>query len=240
MLAGALFYIALIALLATTILSAGIAMTRMSIARMAQPYLATGYQRALTSLQERVAIQMRTGGMPYAAPSFTPIPSACANASCTYKSIETIALTATSQPTAGPSCDPLQSNCASNVQANSYVAESRFTALITVTITDAAGETIAVRSGTAVLRTFDTPPYVAIAGSRDGTFDDVLASHAAGDDGGAPPATPNPCASAASGVSDDTTVRVAYHNVTTQACSDGSAWADSSYNVRQSGSGWGL
>src|SRR6185437_14233856 len=115
MLAGALFYVALIALVATTILSAGFAMTRMSIARMAQPYLAAGYQRALASLQERVATQMQIGGP---APAFTPIPSTCANASYTYKSIETIALTGTSAPTAGPSCDTLQSNCASNVQAN--------------------------------------------------------------------------------------------------------------------------
>jgi hypothetical protein len=225
MLAGALFYTALIALAATTILSAGLAMTRMSI--------------ALTSLQERVSAQMRAGGIPNPAPSFTPIPSACANASCTYTSTETIALTEEAAPTAGPSCDVSQSNCAPNVQANSYVAESRVTALITVTITDGSGSTIAKRSGTAVLRTFNTPPYVAIAGSRDGAFDDVLASHAAGDDGGAPPATPNPCASAAPGVSDYTAVRVAYRNTVTQACSDGSAWADSSYGVRSSGTGWG-
>src|SRR5579862_3283226 len=112
MLAGALFYVALIALVATTIVSAGLAMTRMSIARMAQPYLAAGYQRALTSLQERVGAQIQTHGIFYPAPAFTPIPSACANVSCTYKSTETIALTASSVPTAGPSCDPLQSSCA--------------------------------------------------------------------------------------------------------------------------------
>jgi hypothetical protein len=239
MLAGALFYVALIALVATTVLSAGLAMTRMSIPRMAQPYLAAGYQRALTSLEERVRTQMQTRGTSYPAPAFTPIPAACANASCTYKSTETIALTGSSAPTAGPSCNPMQSSCAPNVQANSYVAESRMTAVITVTITEAAGGTIAVRSGTAVLRTFDTPPYVAIAGSRDGTFDDVLPSHAVGDDGGEPPATPNPCTSAAAGVSDYTTVRVAYHNAVSAACIDGSAWADSSYDAGSS-SGWPL
>ncbi|HKU67104.1 MAG TPA: hypothetical protein VJP85_04935 [Candidatus Baltobacteraceae bacterium] len=239
MLAGALFYIALIALVATTILSAGLAITRMTIVRMAQPYLAAGYQRALTSLQERVSAQMQSSGLSGPMPAFTPIPAACANAACTYKTSETIALTQTAAPTAGPSCDPLQSNCAPNVQANTYVGESRVTALVTVTVTDGSGSSIAVRSASVVLRTLRTPPYVAIAGSREGAFDDVTASHGTGDDGGAPPATPNPCASASPGVSSDTAVRVAYRNAATAACSDGSAWANASYDEPASSSGWG-
>jgi hypothetical protein len=238
-LAGALFYAALIALVATTILSAGFAMTRMTIARMAQPYLAAGYQRALTSLQEQIAADMQSGGVPYPAPTFTPIAAACANASCTYQTAETIALTDTAAPTPGPSCDPAQSSCAPNVQVNAYVAESRLTATITVTVTDNSGSTVAQRSGTTVLRTFNTPPYVAIGGSREATFDDVAGSHAVGDDGGAPPATPNPCAVATAGASDDTAVRVAYRNAATAACSDGSAWADASYGASSSSSsGW--
>lgn len=239
MLAGALFYVALIALVATTILSAGLAMTRMTIARMAQPYVAAGYQRAMTSLQETIASEMQSGGVPFPAPTFTPLLAACANASCTYKTSATIALTANAAPTIGPSCDPSQSSCAPNVQANTYVGESRLTASITVAVTDGAGATIAMRSGTAVLRTFNTPPYVAIGGSREGTFDDVVTGHNAGDDGGAPPATPNPCASASAGISSDTTVRVAYRNATTAACTDGSAWGDSSYSASRSNNGWG-
>lgn len=231
MLAGALFYVALIALAATTILSAGIAMTRATIVRASQPYLAAGYQRALTSLQQQIAAAMQSGGIPNPAPSVTPIPASCANPSCTYKTAATIALAQSAAPTPGPSCDPAQSSCALNVQTNAYVAESRVTAIITVTLTDAAGSTIAQRSGTAVLRTLDAPPYVAIAGSREAAFDDVTGGHALGDDGGVPPVTPNPCASAPPGVSDDTTVRVAYRNVVTSACSDGSAWADGSYNA---------
>lgn len=232
MLAGVLFYVALVALVAATILSAGIAMTRATIVRMAQPYLAAGYQRALTSLQEQIAADMQAGGIPNPAPSFTPIAPACANAPCTYKTAATIAIAQTAAPTPGPSCDPLQSSCAVNVQTNAYVAESRLTATITVTVTDASGSTVVQRSGTAVLRTFDAPPYVAIAGSREAAFDDVVGAHALGDDGGAPPATPNPCAAALQGVSDDTTVRVAYHNLATSACRDGSTWADGSYDAR--------
>jgi hypothetical protein len=238
MLAAALFYIALIALVATTILSAGLSMTRMTIARMSQPYLAAGYQRALTGLQEQIAAEMRSGGVPYPAPTFTPMTATCANASCTYKTAETLTLAETVVPTPGPSCDPAQSSCASNVQLNAYVAESRLTAAITVILTDVSGSVVAQRSGIAVLRTFKAPPYVAIAGSREGTFDDVVGTHAAGDDGGAPPATPNACTAATAGASDDTTVRVAYHNTATAACSDGSAWGSASYNSGGSSSGW--
>jgi hypothetical protein len=238
MLAAALFYVALIALVATTILSAGLAMTRMTVARMSQPYLVAGYQRALTGVQEQIAAEMRAGGVPDPVPAFTPMPATCANPSCTYKTAETITLAETVVPTPGPSCDPAQSNCASNVQINAYVAESRLTAAITVTLTDVSGSVVARRSGIAVLRTFKAPPYVAIAGSREGAFDNVAGTHAAGDDGGAPPATPNPCTAATAGTSDDTTVRVAYHNTATAACSDGSAWGNASYDSAGGSSAW--
>lgn len=238
MFASAIFYVALIALVATTILSAGLAMTRMTIARMAQPYVAAGYQRAVASLAQTISADMQSGGVPYPAPSFTPVPASCANAACTYTTSESIALTNAAAATPGPACDASQSNCAPNVQANGYVAESRLTAAITVTVNDASGALVARRSGTVVLRTFEAPPYVAIAGSRDGAFDDIMNSHAAGDDGGAPPATPNPCARAAPGIADDTTVRVEYRNASTNACTSGSAWANAAYGSRSTSSGW--
>lgn len=238
MLAGALFYVALIALVVTTVLSAGLAMTRMTITRMAQPYIAAGYQRAAASLQQTISSEMQSGGVPSPAPTFTPIPPACANSACTYTASETIALTQIASATPGPSCDPSQTNCAPNVQTNAYVAESRLTAAITVIVKDARGTVVATRSGSVVLRTLSAPPYVTIAGSRGGTFDDVVNSHTAGDDGGAPPATPNPCATSIAGTADDTTVRVAYRNATTNACTNGSGWADSSYGARVVPNGW--
>lgn len=238
MLAGALFYVALIVLVATTILSAGLAMTRMTIARMAQPYIAVGYQRAAQSLEQTVSAQMQSGGVPNPRPSFTPLAAACANTACTYKTSETIAFTDAGAAATAGTCDALQTNCAPNVQSNAYVGESRVTAQITVTVTDAGGATVASRSDTVILRTFAAPPYVALAGLREGTFDDVDSSHTTGDDGGAPPATPNPCASASPGVAADTTVRVAYHNAATNACGDGSSWADASYSSSVTSSGW--
>lgn len=237
MLAGAMSYVALIALVAATILSAGLAMTRMSITRMTQPYLAAAYTRAVASVQQTVAAQMQAGGIPYPAPSFTPIPAACADASCTYTATATISLLENAAPTAGPSCDPLQTNCAANVQTNGYVGESRVTALVTAYVRDRSGAALASRSGTVVLRTMAAPPYAAIAGTRDAAFDDLSGAHALGDDGGSALATADPCASDAPGISDDTRVRVAYRNQTTNACTDGSSWAQASYSGAAA-SGW--
>jgi len=237
-LAGTLAYVALIALVGATILSAGLAMTHMTVARMMHPYIAAGYQRAAVSLEQTIGANMQAGGMPFPAPTFTPIPAACANASCTYTTTETIGLTEASPATPGPDCDSSQTNCALNVQVNRYVSEGRLTASITVDVLDAKGYVVATRSGTVVLRTMLTQPYVMIAGSRDGAFDDVIDSSAAGDDGGAPPATPNPCAGAKSGAADDTTVRAEYRNQQTSSCTDAGAWANSSYSATSGSGGW--
>jgi hypothetical protein len=226
-LAGVLFYIALIALVAMTILSAGLAMTRATIVRMAQPSIAAGYQRAATSLQQTIAAEMQSGGVPNPMPVFTPLPAQCANAACTYTSSETITLSSGSANAAAP-----------NTQSNQYVTEGRLGAVITVTVKDSKGAVIAKRSGSVIVRTFAAPPYAAIAGAREGTFDDITSTHAAGDDGGVPPATPNPCASASAGVADDTTARVAYRNVTTTACADGGSWGTVRYSSAAPGGGW--
>jgi hypothetical protein len=239
MLAGTIAYVALIALVAATVLSAGLAMTRMTIARMTRPYLVAGYQRAAASLEQSIGAKMQNGGVPFPAPTFTPIPPACANASCSYMTSETVALTGSPPATPGPSCDASQTNCAFNVQINRYVSESRLTAAITVNVLDAKGYVVATRSGTLVLRTMETPPYVAVAGSRDGTFDDIVTAAAAGDDGGVPPATPNPCMGTMAGAITDTAVRVEYRNRQTPSfCTDGGAWADSSYSAHAGSTGW--
>jgi hypothetical protein len=238
MLSSAIVYVALIALVATTILSAGLAMTRMTILRAAQPYLAAGYERAVSSLQQTVAAEMQSGGIPDPAPAFSPIAPACADSACKYTTSETIALVQNAPATPGAACDPAQTNCAPNVQVNPYVSEGRMTARITVNVQDSAGSIIVTRAGDLVLRTMRSPPYVALAGARDTTFDDVSDGQSAGDDGGAPADTPNPCATPVPGTSSDTTVRVAYHNTKSGACGDGSAWADASYRSPVSSGGW--
>jgi hypothetical protein len=241
LLGNALFYVALVAVIATTFLSAGLAMTRATIHRLSKTYVAAGYQRAISSLQTTLANDMQSGALPNPLPTFTPIPSTCVDSSnpCKYMTAETIAFTQSSTPSPVTVCDEAQSNCASNEQANVYVNESRVTARISVTVTTVDGIVLTTRTGDVVLRTMNTPPYVVLAGARDGAFDDIVSAHAAGDDGGAPPATPNPCAAVAPGTADDTVVRVAYRNRTTNACTDGSSWRTASYNTRnRTASGW--
>jgi hypothetical protein len=237
-LANALFYVALIAMAASTLLSAGAAMTRVTILRLSQSALNSGYQRAAAALQQRLATEIAARGFPSPLPSFTPLPQACAggSAACTYKTGATIALTQPAPETFAAACNPSSSNCATNEEANVYVDEHRLSARITVSVSGPDGTVLVARSADVVLRTFSIPPYVAIAGSRDGSFDSFATDRAPGDDSGALPATPDPCASAAP--ASDTVVRVAYRNAVTNACIDGSAWRDGSYSVDGSAAGW--
>jgi len=240
-LANALFYVALVAVVASTFLSAGLAMTRVTVHRLSQTYVTTGYQRAVSLLQQTLATDMQNGGIPNPLPAFAPIPASCVDSStpCKYRTAETIAFTQTSTPAPVPACDSSQSACAANEQANVYVNESRITARISVTVSAGDGTTLTTRTGEVVMRTLNTPPYVLLAGTRDGAFDDFASTHGVGDDGGTVPATPNPCSTSASGTADDTVVRVAYHNQTTSACSDGSSWRAASYTSNSGGaSGW--
>ncbi len=240
MLANALFYVALLAIAAMTFLSAGLAMTRMTASRIAQTYLAAGYQRAVNSLQQTIGAQIQSAGSANPMPVFTPLPPACAGTgnTCAYETAATITFPG-STPAPSASCDPSQSNCAANEQANAYINESRLPARITVTVTTRDGMQLATRTSDVILRTTATPPYAIVAGARDGSFGDIASSHAAGDDGGAPAATPNPCNTAIPGTADDTTIRVAYQNAVTNACSDGSSWRSSPYTVSgAAASGW--
>lgn len=231
MLANALFYVALLAIAAMTYLSAGLAMTRVSASRIAQTFLSAGYQRAMSALQQRLSAQIAAGGTQGPLPVFTPLPPACAGVagSCTYTTSAAIALTAATGAAAPPGCDPAKSNCAENEEASAYVDEGRVAARITVSVVASGGTQVATRSSEIVLRTIATPPYVIVAGAQDDSSD-ALSAQAAGDDGGVPAATPNPCSAGVSGTADDTTIRVAYRNAATNACSDGSLWRSKSYD----------
>lgn len=181
-------------------LSAGLLHARMSVHRVAQSYLKQGYQRAVDAL--------------LAAPSATlgSLPALCVDTSvpCHFTTEATIAF-------ASPA--PFY-----NRQANLYVNEDRIGTQITITVRAADGTPLAARAFDLLLRRTASPPYVALAGARDETFGNATLEGMIGDDGGLPPATANPCSSAAQGTSDDTVVRVAYQNAQTGACIDGSVW----------------
>lgn len=215
-------------------------MTRVTTSRIAQTYLAAGYQRAVYTFQQTLATQIASGGTESPLPSIAPLPPACVDSgnACAYQTSATIAFSgSTPAPTA--SCDQSQSNCAENEQANAYINESRVPARIAVTVTTRDGMQLAERTSDVILRTTATPPYAIIAGARDGSFGDMASARAEGDDGGAAPATPNPCSSAASGTADDTSIRVAYQNAVTNACTDGSSWHSSPYTIESAAPpGW--
>lgn len=227
MLANALYFVALIAVAAMTFLSAGLAMTRAASTRLAQSYLTEGYQRAVSALQQSVAQEIQTTGSTTPLPVITPLPAQCAGGKspCRYETSATISFLTTAAP-------------AVNEQANAYVNEGRIAARITAIVTNTGGMQLATRESDVALRTIATAPYVLISAARDGTLDSIPARQRAGDDGGVPPATPDPCGSAGAGASEDTAIRVAYENAATNACSDGSAWRSPPYPGPTSAPGW--
>lgn len=240
MLANALFYVALLATLTMTILTAGLAMTRASASRLAQTYLAGGFERAKASLEQTLAADIRSGGVPNPLPAFSPLPAQCddASQSCAYRTAETIVLAPRASPGPG-ACDESASNCATGEQANAYVAEDRIAARITVTVLSADGTAIASRSQDVVLRTIGVAPYVIAGGALDASFDGTGTSGSSGDDGGIAPGAAGACASRGSGTADDTVIRVAYRNASTSACTEGGSWRSSSYTIpRESAAGW--
>ena len=212
-LVNALVCLALVALAATTTLSAGLITVRTSVHRLAQTYLSQSFQRAVDALETNVAAYARAGPLSSPLPTFTPLPPLCVDATspCAFTSTATISLLHTDVT-------------ASNEEANAYVLEGRLAAHISVAVRAADGTVLATRDNDVILRTINSPPYVAIAGARDATLDDVATGGLLGDDGGSPPATANPCAAGPTGSSGDTVVRVAYKNAQTGSCSDGSSW----------------
>ncbi len=215
---GSMWYTAIAAIAAFTILSIGAAGARIAQIARAQTFVPATLHRAEASLLQTVAAQMQATGSVSPAPSVSPLPSQCANASCSMSTGATIALTQTSALQNGASCDTSQTNCAQDIQTNGYVAENRITARITATISTAGGSVLVARSENVSVRTTQTPPYATLAGNK-------------GDDGGMAPATPNPCSTAAAGTSADTEVRVQYNNQATSACSDAGTFSNASFST---------
>lgn len=218
MLVNALSYLCVAAVVAVSVLGAGFSAARIAQRSYAQAFLPAAMAQARSAFISEVAAQIRTTGSAAGLAASATAPH-CINSACT------ILVTAQMQPVQTASapaavCDPAQSDCAANTQTNAYVAEGRVAARITVNIALQGGTVLASRAQDVVARTTQTPPYAAIAG--DAPAD-------AGDDGGAAPATPNPCASAAAGSSSDTQVRVQYRNAVTSACTDASTWSDAAY-----------
>lgn len=233
MLANALVCVALIALAANTILSAGLISGRLAIRRAAQTYMSREYQRAAQALISEIAPFARSGSFPDPLPSFTLAP-ACVDERnpCGFTGSAAVRAQLGDSDSSPAPCDSTWA-CANNEQRNTYVAERRIVATISVAVQAGDGNVLATREADVTLRTLNAPPYVTIAGARDRTTDAVSANGLPpGEDAGRPPATANPCAPGSPGTSDDTVVRAAYENAETGACSDASSWRSSAYSNR--------
>lgn len=229
MLANALVCVALIALAANTILSAGLISGRLAVRRAAQTYMNREYQRASQALLSEIALFARNDSFPDPLPTFTFAP-ACVDERDPCGFTASAAVSAQFGDSDSPAPCDTDWACANNEQRNAYVAERRIVATISVTVQAGDGSVLATRESDVTLRTLNAPPYVAIAGARDRTTGAVSAAGLPpGEDAGRPPATANPCASSSPGTSDDTVVRAAYENAQTGMCSDASEWRSSPY-----------
>lgn len=232
MLANAFVCVALIALAANTMLSAGLISERIAVRRLAQTYTDREYHRATQALLSEIEPFARSGSFPDPLPSFT-FPPECVDGEnpCAFTSSAEIS------PQFGDADSPAPCDsdwaCANNEQYGRYVTERRIVAKISVAVQGGDGSILATREADVTLRTLNAPPYVALAGARDRTSDvSAAAGFPPGEDAGRPPATANPCAAGSPGVSADTVVRVAYENAQSGACSDASAWRSSAYSNR--------
>ena len=232
MLANALVCVALVALAANTILSAGLISGRLAVHRAAQVYMNREYQRAAQALISEIAPFARSGSFPDPLPSFTFAPTCVDERNpCGFTGSAAVWAQFGDSDSPAP-CDTV-SACANNEQRNGYVAERRIVATISVTVQAGDGSVLATREADVTLRALNAPPYVAIAGARDRTTDAVSGNGLPpGEDTGRPPATANPCTPGSPGTSDDTVVRAAFENAQTGACSDASAWRSSAYSNR--------
>lgn len=228
MLANAMVCVALIALAANAILSTGTISARIAVRRVAQAYAAKEYARAFDELLSRTQTYARAGAFPSPLPYVDSLAADCADSDppCAISGSATI--TWLRRDPATPAACGVDSACAANEQINPYVNEGRTVGRISVFVRSAGGTLLAQRDTELTLRTFAAPPYAAMAGSADGTFN-AASPGPHGEDAGIAPLTPNPCVFATPGQARDTVVRVAYENIQTGECRDGSAWRTSGY-----------
>jgi hypothetical protein len=230
-LANALVCVALIALAANTILSAGLISERIAVRRAAQIYVNREYERAAHALLSEIAPFASTGSFPDPLPSFTFAPECVDEREpCGFTGSAEVSPQFADADSPLP-CDSA-SACANNEQENAYINERRIVAKISVAVQAGDGSALASREAEVTLRTLHSPPYVAIAGAIDRTNDAAFASAPPGEDAGRPPATANPCTPGTPGVSGDTVVRATYENAETGACTDASTWRSSAYSNR--------
>lgn len=135
-------------------------------------YATAGLERAQSDLMQSLAVQIAGGnvGGPFAAPTAGPAAAACANPSpCSFQLTTSALLAGTTQAPSGAQATNAGNVVAANQQQNLAVGEQRIAAVITATVTNLAGATVASATRRLVLRTFAAPPYVALSAADEAT-----------------------------------------------------------------------
>ncbi|HVS45794.1 MAG TPA: hypothetical protein VMS32_03935 [Verrucomicrobiae bacterium] len=205
--------VALIAMLAMTIVQACAALGRAAVHRTAAQAADDAFADDLAEVKTELATAIAGGADPRTvtiAPTPQPTTCAVATAGGCALSIGNTILATTASPVGDLVEDPASCapRCASNVQENDAIAEGRIAVAIHVTVTGASGEIFARRERYALFRTLRVPPYAALVGTRDATDEAVASGASTGDDAGLPA----------------TVVNVRYVNATTGASTDANAW----------------
>ena len=172
MLLRMMFLLALLAVVAETIVHGAAALAQVALRQRALDAARTAFVSGVHVAQAAVVA------------GTTPAPIAtCAYADTHGCEIDVqTTFTAPTPGAAATSCPGTA--CTIVLQGNSAVGEGRQAFVISSIVTAASGATLAVRAGMVTFRTFAAAPYAAVVGSADGTLD-ALINGGTGDDAGA-------------------------------------------------------
>lgn len=207
MLLRVIFLTMAIAVLGETLLHAAATLALAAFHRQGAAVARIAFVDAAQLAQGAIATALASGATPPATiPAPTPFCALSNGATCAMIARTTIALT-TPAPAPCPSDD-----CGAYLQGNDAIEEGRLAVAIDAVVTNAVGDTIAVRSGDVIFRTLRIAPYAIPAGSLDATLDDFPGS--VGDAGGMAPF------SSSSG----TLIDVVYRNAVNGAAIPANVW----------------
>lgn len=171
MLLRVIVLIAIVAVLAETMITGAAALGRASLHAHQMSLVRNGLNSAIESAQNAIATNS------------VPQPEATCAASdgtgCAIMMQTTIAL---ATPAAAAASCP-STDCTITTQGSADVSESRKSYAITVALLAKNGDAIVSRAGVASFRTFTEPPYATLVGSLDATLD-ALMNGGTSDDGG--------------------------------------------------------
>lgn len=224
MLLRTFFVLALMSLLAETIVHGASALAAATLHHRAISIARSQYAAAVASAQASVARSIAAGSS-LSQIAFAPSAPACvlgAHTGCALTAQSSISF-ATPPPANGP-CP--QTSCVVYLQANDAVNEGAISIHVSTAVTAPNGVVLATHAGDATFRTFATPPYAALAGSTDASVSDVAGGRTGDDAGAAGPG--------------DTLVRVEYLNAADSHAAPipGNVWRAQTQNPAASLSSW--